>query len=125
MADGTNDEECPEGWDIGYQESKSYFTSLLNEDNDGLLNEFIEDSDNVAMMVKAAQKRDWKNSRLRKNSVDEDDSSSEDIHDPDEAFLSISQNLRQAFKKHLPLVCICILQYCQCLGISFTAFVEN
>merc|ERR1712109_26886 len=54
-------------------------------------------------MVEAAQKRDWRNSRLRQNSVNEDDSSNEDKNDPEEAFLSISQNLRQAFKKHLPL----------------------
>lgn len=101
LADETNDEECAEGWDIGYQESKSYFTFLLDENNDGLLNEFVEDSDNLEKMVKAAQKRDWKNSRVRKNSID-DDSSNEDT-DPEEAFLSISQNLRQAFKKHLPL----------------------
>jgi len=103
LADETN-EDCPEGWDVGYHESKSYFTFLLDEDNDKLLNDFVEDSDNVEMMVKAAQKRDWKNSRLRQNSVnDDDDSSNEDICDPEEAFLSISQNLRQAFKKHLPL----------------------
>ena len=56
------------------------------------------------MMVEAAQTRDWRNSRLRKSSVNEDDSSNEDVNDPEEAFLSISQNLRQAFKKHLPLV---------------------
>ena len=107
MADESNEEECAEGWDIGYQESKSYFTFLLDENNDGLLNEFVEDSDNLEKMVKAAQKRDWKNSRVRKNSID-DDSSNEDT-DPEEAFLSISQNLRQAFKKHLPLVSFTIL----------------
>lgn len=69
-----------------------------------MLNDFVEDSDNVEMMVEAAQTRDWRNSRLRKSSVNEDDSSNEDVNDPEEAFLSISQNLRQAFKKHLPLV---------------------
>ena len=68
------------------------------------MNDFVEDSDNVDMMVEAAQKRDWRNSRLRQNSVNEDESSNEDNNDPEEAFLSISQNLRQAFKKHLPLV---------------------
>lgn len=103
LADETNDEDCLEGWDVGYHESRSYFTFLLDEDNDELLNDFVEDSDNVEMMVEAAQKRDWRNSRLRQNSVNEDDSSNEDINDPEEAFLSISQNLRQAFKKHLPL----------------------
>jgi len=103
LADEANDEDCLEGWDVGYHESRSYFTFLLDEDNDELLNDFVEDSDNVEMMVEAAQKRDWRNSRLRQNSVNEDDSSNEDINDPEEAFLSISQNLRQAFKKHLPL----------------------
>ena len=43
------------------------------------------------MMVEAAQKRDWRNSRLRQNSVNEDESSNEDNNDPEEAFLSISQ----------------------------------
>ena len=105
LADETNDDDCLDGWDVGYQESKSYFTFLLDEDNDELLNDFVENSEKLDAMVQATQKRDWKNNRLRKNSeMDEDDSSNEDINDPEEAFLSISQNLRQAFKKHLPLV---------------------
>jgi len=104
LADETNDDDCLDGWDVGYQESRSYFTFLLDEDNDDLLNDFVENSEKVDAMVQATQKRDWKNNRLRKNSeMDEDDSSNEDNNDPEEAFLSISQNLRQAFKKHLPL----------------------
>ena len=41
MGEDANLEEAPDGWDIGYQDSKSHFTSLLG--NEELLNDFIDD----------------------------------------------------------------------------------
>ena len=105
MGDDFNIDDSPEGWDIGYPESKSYFTSLLTENNDMLLNEFVNNSEKVETMIKTATKHHWKNTRLRKESLSDDCyNTSEDENDPEEAFLSIGQNLRQAFKKHWPLV---------------------
>ena len=90
------------------RDSRSYFTSLLATNNDFLLNDFVENSENVEKMIKRVKRVNWKNGRLRRESLNDDayNSSEEDINDPEEAFLSISQNLRQAFKKHLPLVSI-------------------
>ena len=54
--------------------------------------------------------------RLKKGRLYTDDSheescesSEEDLDDPEQAFMAISQHSRQAIKKHLPLVCIKIL----------------
>lgn len=103
LGDDFNVDDNPEGWDIGHRDSRSYFTSLLTE-NEMLLNEFIDNSEKVEAMIKTATRQHCKNKRLRKQSLNDDCYNfSEDENDPEEAFLSIGQNLRQAFKKHLPL----------------------
>lgn len=105
LEDDFNIDDSPEGWDIGYPESRSHFTSLLTANNEMLLNEFVNNSEKVEAMIKKATREHWKNSRLRKESLNDDchNSSTEDVNDPEEAFLSIGQNLRHVFKKHLPL----------------------
>ena len=106
LSEDANLDEATEGWDIGYHDSRSHFASLLDEDNDMLLNDFVNDCENVEVMVNSIKRKPWRNNRARNTNVDNDscESDLDDFNDPDEAFLSISQNLRQAFKKHLPLV---------------------
>lgn len=100
-----NLDDNPEGWDIGYHESRSHFTSLLNANNEILLNDFVNDCEKVEKMIKTVKREQWKNKKMRRESMNDDayNSSEDDVNDPDEAFLSIGQPLRQAFKKHLPL----------------------
>ena len=106
LGEDVNIDDNPEGWDIGYQESRSHFAALLNANNDILLNDFVNDCEKVEKMIKTVKREQWKNKRIRRQSVndDADSSSDDDVNDPEEAFLSIGQNLRQAFKKHWPLV---------------------
>lgn len=109
MGEDANLEEAPDGWDIGYQDSKSHFTSLL--DNEELLNDFIDDCEKFEyLMITIGQTR-LKKGRLYTDESHEDscESSKEDLGDPEQAFMAISQHSRQAIKKHLPLVCINIL----------------
>merc|ERR1712223_1447793 len=40
LGDDLTMDDSPEGWDIGYSESRSYFSSLLTGNDDILLNEF-------------------------------------------------------------------------------------
>ena len=104
MGEDANLEEAPDGWDIGYQDSKSHFTSLL--DNEELLNDFIDDCEKFEyLMITIGQTR-LKKGRLYTDESHEEscESSEEDLDDPEQAFMAISQHSRQAIKKHLPLV---------------------
>ena len=104
MGEDANLEEAPDGWDIGYQDSKSHFTSLLG--NEELLNDFIDDCEKFEyLMITIGQTR-LKKGRLYTDESHEEscESSEEDLDDPEQAFMAISQHSRQAIKKHLPLV---------------------
>ena len=93
-------DDNPEGWDIGYRDSKSHFSSLLNGNNESLLNDFVNDCEKIDRLRNNSTKRRRQNSLHDEYVSSEDD----DVNDPEYAFLSISQNLRHALKKHLPLV---------------------
>jgi hypothetical protein len=92
-------DDNPEGWDIGYRDSKSHFSSLLNGNNESLLNDFVNDCEKIDRLRNKSTKRRRQNSLHDEYLTSEDD----DLNDPEYAFLSISQNLRHALKKHLPL----------------------
>jgi len=79
--------DSEEGEDIP-QQGKSYFLELLNQDNEELLNQFINNEE-----PKFFNKE--KPNRRRKLEQDE--------FDPEEAFLKIGASLRQALKHQLPM----------------------
>ena len=107
LGDDANTEEAPEGWDIGYQDSKSHFTSLLNGSNEQLLNDFINDCENVELIVRKTEQKQIKIRRLRGEDSESSGCESPLEDDPERAFLTISQRLRQVLKKkQLPWVSI-------------------
>ena len=70
-------------------QTRSYFLDLMEEDNEELLEQFINNQEQMYFS-------EQRNSR-RAPRVDEDN------FEPEDAFMKIGFNLRQALKKHPPM----------------------
>jgi len=82
------DEETLTGDDI-QQASRSYFQDLLHSGNEELLEQFVNNEEPRFFSRQKLSRRDFEQS--------------EENFEPEEAFLKIGANMRQALKKHLPL----------------------
>lgn len=75
-------------WGTNIQ-TKSYFLDLMNEDNEDILDQFLNNE----------EPQYFNSERIRRSSPN----FTEDTFEPEAAFVKIGSNLRQALKKHPPM----------------------
>ena len=79
------------------QQTRSYFQDLLNEDNEDILDQFINNE----------EPQYFNSERIRRRTP----GVTEETFQPEEAFIKIGFNLRQALKRHPPMGMLEVVTY--------------